>query len=147
MVFFKVIVTTDRGQYAWDEWLEEAIPEYLLDYKLQDIRVRSGDSPTHLEHLPTPGGTPGSSSNAAFGCYFCLPLQESMDSVYRKLEQSRQVQSALRAFEARDRYLLEDNLWRVSFWSCITLFVLLAVGVTEVFTLRNLFDGPRRVRT
>lgn len=41
MVFFKVIVDdADRGQYAWDEWIAEAMPENLLDYKLQDIRVR-----------------------------------------------------------------------------------------------------------
>lgn len=57
MVFFKVIVGADRGQYAWDEWLEEAIPENLLDYKLQDIRVRSEKSSTYLEHLPTSGET------------------------------------------------------------------------------------------
>lgn len=53
MVFFKVIISADRGQYAWDEWLEAAIPENLLDYKVQDIRVRSENSPTYLEHLPT----------------------------------------------------------------------------------------------
>lgn len=41
MVFFKVIVNdADRGQYAWDEWIAEAMPENLMDYKLQDIRVR-----------------------------------------------------------------------------------------------------------
>lgn len=52
MVFFKVIVTADRGQYAWDEWLEGAIPETLLDYKLQDIRVRSDNSP-HTPGAPS----------------------------------------------------------------------------------------------
>lgn len=57
LVFFKVIVSADQGQYAWDEWLEEAIPENLLDYKLQDIRVRSENSSTYLEHLPTSGET------------------------------------------------------------------------------------------
>lgn len=70
-----------------------------------------------------------------------------MDSVYWNLEQSRQVQSALRAFEARDRYLLEDNLWSVSFWSCINLLVILTVGFTQIITLRNLFYGPRHIRT
>lgn len=41
MVFFKVVVSdADQGQYAWDEWIEQAMPENLLDYKLQDIRVR-----------------------------------------------------------------------------------------------------------
>lgn len=51
MVFFKVIVTdVDQEQYEWDEWLEEAVPDNLLDYKLQDIRVRTENSPTYLEH-------------------------------------------------------------------------------------------------
>lgn len=70
-----------------------------------------------------------------------------MDLVYWNLELSRQALSALRAFEARDRYLLEANLWSVSFWSCINLLVIVGVGVTQIFTLRRLFEGPGRVRT
>lgn len=73
-------------------------------------------------------------------------LQASIDSVHRDLEKSRQVQAVLRAFEARDRYLLEDNLWRVSFWSCLNLFVMLTVAITQVYTLRRFFD-TKRVRT
>lgn len=70
-----------------------------------------------------------------------------MDSVYWNLERSRQVLLGLRAFEARDRYLLEDNLWRVSVWSCFNLLVILAVGITQIVTLRCLFDNPRHVWT
>uniref|UniRef100_A0A672ZFK1 Transmembrane emp24 domain-containing protein 1-like n=1 Tax=Sphaeramia orbicularis TaxID=375764 RepID=A0A672ZFK1_9TELE len=65
----------------------------------------------------------------------------------RNLERTRQVQTLLRAFEARDRYLLEDNLWRVSFWSCLTLFVMLAVAVVQIYTLRSLFENNQRVST
>lgn len=84
-----------------------------------------------------------------FSCLpFCFILfQARMDFVYRHLERTRQVQTALRAFEARDRYLLEDNLWRVSFWSCLNLLVMLAVAVTQIYTLRRLFDDTRRVCT
>ncbi|XP_076143465.1 transmembrane emp24 domain-containing protein 1b [Alosa pseudoharengus] len=74
-------------------------------------------------------------------------IRESMDSVHRRLERSRQMQTALRAHEARDRYLLEDNLWRVSFWSCVSLLVLLTVAFTQVYTVRRLFDDKRRVCT
>ncbi|KAL6482431.1 hypothetical protein MHYP_G00105110 [Metynnis hypsauchen] len=74
-------------------------------------------------------------------------IRESMDSVHRHLERSRQMQTVLRAFEARDRNLLEDNLWRVSFWSCTTLVVMLAVAVTQVYTVRRLFDDKRRIRS
>lgn len=70
-----------------------------------------------------------------------------MDSVHRNLESSRQALAALRAFETRDRYLLEDNLWRVSFWSCVNLVVMLAVAVAQIYTLRRLFDDKKRVRT
>ncbi|KAF6727775.1 Transmembrane emp24 domain-containing protein 1 [Oryzias melastigma] len=73
-------------------------------------------------------------------------IRSRMESVYRHLEKSRQVQALLRAFESRDRYLLEDNLWRVSFWSCINLFVLLTVAVVQIYTLQRLFDN-KRVRT
>lgn len=78
---------------------------------------------------------------------FSSPLlrQESTETVHRRLERSRQMQTVLRAFEARDRNLLEDNLWRVSFWSCVNMLVMLSVGLTQVYTLRRLFDDKRRV--
>lgn len=78
---------------------------------------------------------------------FFFFLQASMDTVHQHLERSRQVQTVLRAFEARDRYLLEDNLWRVSFWSFLNLLVMLTVAITQIYTLRRLFDGTRRVCT
>ncbi|XP_022608305.1 transmembrane emp24 domain-containing protein 1-like isoform X2 [Seriola dumerili] len=74
-------------------------------------------------------------------------FEARMEFVYQQLERSRQVQTVLRAFEARDRYLLEDNLWRVSFWSCLNLLVMLTVAVTQIYTLRRLFDDTKRTRT
>lgn len=55
-----------------------------------------------------------------------------MDALHRRLERSRQMQTVLKAFEARDRNLLEDNLWRVSFWSCTSVLVMLCVALTQV---------------
>ncbi|XP_030646373.1 transmembrane emp24 domain-containing protein 1a [Chanos chanos] len=74
-------------------------------------------------------------------------LREMLDTLRRNLERTRQVQSALRAFEARDRYLLEDNLWRVSFWSSVSLLIMVTVALTQVYTLRRLFDDKRKVHT
>ncbi|KAM8723664.1 transmembrane emp24 domain-containing protein 1a [Acanthopagrus schlegelii] len=74
-------------------------------------------------------------------------VRAAMDSVYQRLERTRQVQTLLRAFEARDRYLLEDNLWRVSFWSCLNLLVMIAVSATQIYSLRRLFDDTKRVHT
>ncbi|XP_039974709.1 transmembrane emp24 domain-containing protein 1a [Xiphias gladius] len=74
-------------------------------------------------------------------------IRARMDSVHQHLERSRQVQTVLRAFEARDRNLLEDNLWRVSFWSCLNLLVMLTVATTQIYTLRRLFDDTKRICT
>ncbi|KAK7930161.1 hypothetical protein WMY93_006556 [Mugilogobius chulae] len=74
-------------------------------------------------------------------------IRESMDSLHKRLERSRQMQVVLRAFEARDRNLLEDNLWRVSFWSCASVLVLLCVALTQVYTVRKLFDDKRKIFT
>lgn len=70
-----------------------------------------------------------------------------MDAVHKNLERSRQMQATLRALEARDRYLLEDNLWRVSFWSSVSLLVMVSVALTQVYTVRRLFSDSRRVCT
>ncbi|KAK2916741.1 hypothetical protein Q8A67_001115 [Cirrhinus molitorella] len=74
-------------------------------------------------------------------------IRDTMDAVHKNLERSRQLQSTLRTFEARDRYLLEDNLWRVSFWSSVSLLVMLSVALTQVYTLRRLFNDKHRVCT
>lgn len=74
-------------------------------------------------------------------------IRESMDSLHQRLERSRQMQTVLRAFEARDRNLQEDNLWRVSFWSTASVLVMLCVAFTQVYTVRKLFDDKRRVYT
>lgn len=83
----------------------------------------------------------------SMGDYKMEDIRARMDSVHRHLEKSRQVQATLRAFEARDRYLLEDNLWRVSFWSCVNLSVMLTVAVVQIYTLRRLFVNTKQVRT
>lgn len=70
-----------------------------------------------------------------------------MDSVNQHLEKSRQILGVLRAFEARDRYLLENNLWRVSFWSCVNLLVMLTVAAAQIYTLRRLFENNTGTRT
>ncbi|XP_060946497.1 transmembrane emp24 domain-containing protein 1-like [Limanda limanda] len=79
--------------------------------------------------------------------YHLEDIRATMDSVYQRLERSRQVQASLRAFEARDRFLLEDNLWRVTFWSCLNLLVMLTVAASQIYTLQRLFDSNKRTCT
>uniref|UniRef100_A0A8C9ZNN9 Transmembrane p24 trafficking protein 1a n=1 Tax=Sander lucioperca TaxID=283035 RepID=A0A8C9ZNN9_SANLU len=113
MVFFEVIIngqsSAGGGQ---NEWADVATTESMLEYKLEDIKVK------HLNYLMS---------------FF--------------LTSHRQVLTVLRALEARDRYLLEDNLWQVSFWSCLNLLVMLTVAVTQIYTLQRLFDDTKRVCT
>ncbi|KAK6468715.1 transmembrane emp24 domain-containing protein 1a isoform X1 [Huso huso] len=74
-------------------------------------------------------------------------IRDSMDGVRRRLERSMQMQTMLRAFEARDRNLQEDNLFRVTFWSSLNMLVMMVVALVQVYLLRSLFNDKRKVRT
>ncbi|NXX99200.1 TMED1 protein, partial [Centropus bengalensis] len=73
--------------------------------------------------------------------------QESIETMRSRLERSIQVQTLLRAFEARDRNLQESNLGRVNFWSAVNLAVLVLVATVQVRLLKSLFQDKRPVRT
>lgn len=79
--------------------------------------------------------------------YTLQDIRTSLEKVRAHLDRTRLLQAALRASEARDRYLLEDNLWRVSFWSCVLLLVMLGVASAQIYTLKKLFDDKKKVRT
>eukprot|EP00062_Callorhinchus_milii_P027785 gi/632991507/ref/XP_007884659.1/ PREDICTED: transmembrane emp24 domain-containing protein 1 [Callorhinchus milii] len=74
-------------------------------------------------------------------------IKESIGMVNNKLGKSMQIQAVLRAFEARDRNVLEGNLQRVNFWSAVNLGVMLTVSFLQVYMLKNLFADRRKVRT
>ncbi|OCT90432.1 hypothetical protein XELAEV_18019046mg [Xenopus laevis] len=74
-------------------------------------------------------------------------IKESIESVKSRLERSIQMQTVLRAFEARDRNLQDSNLERVNFWSAINVGVLVTVAFLQVYMLKSLFDDKRKIRT
>ncbi|KAM6307840.1 transmembrane emp24 domain-containing protein 1, partial [Podargus strigoides] len=74
-------------------------------------------------------------------------IKESIETMRSRLERSIQMQTALRAFEARDRNLQESNLGRVNFWSAVNLGVLVVVAFLQVCLLKSLFEDKRTVRT
>ncbi|NXS59480.1 TMED1 protein, partial [Brachypteracias leptosomus] len=74
-------------------------------------------------------------------------IKESIETMRGRLERSIQVQTLLRAFEARDRNLQESNLGRVNFWSAVNLLVLVVVAFLQVYLLKSLFEDKRTVRT
>ncbi|XP_010174283.2 transmembrane emp24 domain-containing protein 1, partial [Antrostomus carolinensis] len=74
-------------------------------------------------------------------------IKESIETMRNRLERSIQMQTLLRAFEARDRNLQENNLGRVNFWSAVNLAVLVVVAFLQVYMLKSLFEDKRTVRT
>ena len=76
-----------------------------------------------------------------------FPLQDTINSVKARLGKSAQIQTVLRAFEARDRNIQESNFERVNVWSVINMVVMVLVSGVQVYLLRSLFDDKRRMRT
>ncbi|CAH2311554.1 transmembrane emp24 domain-containing 5 [Pelobates cultripes] len=73
-------------------------------------------------------------------------ILETINSVKGRLTKSVQLQTLLKAFEARDRNIQENNYDRVNFWSVVNLVVMVTVSVIQVYMLRNLFEDKRKSR-
>ncbi|XP_056620383.1 transmembrane emp24 domain-containing protein 5 [Triplophysa dalaica] len=74
-------------------------------------------------------------------------IMDTINSVKARLGKSLQIQTVLRAFEARDRNLQESNYERVNLWSCTNLVLMVIVSGVQVYLLRSLFDDKRKTRT
>ncbi|XP_068599478.1 transmembrane emp24 domain-containing protein 5 [Brachionichthys hirsutus] len=72
---------------------------------------------------------------------------DTISSVKARLVKSVQIQTLLRAFEARDRNLQESNKDRVNFWSVVNLIVMVVVSGLQVYLVRSLFEDKRKMRT
>lgn len=75
---------------------------------------------------------------------FC---QDTINNVKSRLGKSMQIQTVLRAFEARDRNIQESNYDRVNFWSIVNLVVMMMVSAVQVYLVRSLFEDKRKNRT
>ncbi|XP_076823524.1 transmembrane emp24 domain-containing protein 1-like isoform X1 [Clavelina lepadiformis] len=58
-----------------------------------------------------------------------------------------QLQGLLRAFEAKDRNIVERNFNRINFWSVTNIFIMLVVFSLQVYMVRNMFSDKKKVRT
>ncbi|XP_028300400.1 transmembrane emp24 domain-containing protein 5 [Gouania willdenowi] len=74
-------------------------------------------------------------------------IMDTINNVKARLMKSVQIQTVLRAFEARDRNLQESNYDRVNFWSVVNLTVMMVVSALQVYLVRSLFEDKRRLRT
>jgi len=73
-------------------------------------------------------------------------IKDSVAKVRGKLTRAQQFQDQLRAFEARDRNVAENNFSRVNFWSVIHIISLVVTGFIQVIMLRSLFDEKSAMR-
>ncbi|XP_061682310.1 transmembrane emp24 domain-containing protein 5 isoform X2 [Syngnathoides biaculeatus] len=74
-------------------------------------------------------------------------IMDTINSVKSRLGKSVQIQTVLRAFEARDRNLQESNFDRVNFWSVVNLVAMMLVSGVQVYLVRSLFEDKRKIRT
>lgn len=74
-------------------------------------------------------------------------LQDTINNVKSRLGKSVQIQTVLRAFEARDRNIQESNFDMVNLWSVINVIVMMLVSAVQVYLVRSLFEDKRKIRT
>ncbi|XP_078801760.1 transmembrane emp24 domain-containing protein 5 [Oryzias latipes] len=74
-------------------------------------------------------------------------IMDTINNVKARLSKSVQIQTLLRAFEARDRNIQESNFERVNFWSVVNLVVMVMVSGVQVYLVRSLFEDKKKIRT
>ncbi|XP_061905860.1 transmembrane emp24 domain-containing protein 1-like isoform X1 [Entelurus aequoreus] len=70
-------------------------------------------------------------------------IRTKMEKVYLSIQRGRLIQLMLRTFDTRDVHLQEDNLWKVTFWSFISIVCVLTVAGVQVYTLQSFFSNTR----
>lgn len=66
-------------------------------------------------------------------------IQTALSRMKLNMAKTSQIQNLLRAFEAKDRNLIEANKTRVDSWSLIHLSVMVGTAFLQVYLLRNMF--------
>lgn len=72
-------------------------------------------------------------------------IKDAMGRIRAHLTKSRFMQDQLRAYEARDRNVAENNCTKVNTWSMINIIVMIVTGMIQVILLRSLFDDKSRL--
>nr|XP_020459221.1 transmembrane emp24 domain-containing protein 5-like [Monopterus albus] len=74
-------------------------------------------------------------------------IMDTINNVKARLGKSLHIQTALRAYEARDRNLQESNFDRVNLWSVINLIIMVLVSAIQVYLVRSLFEDKSKIHT
>uniref|UniRef100_A0A8R1XW07 GOLD domain-containing protein n=2 Tax=Onchocerca TaxID=6281 RepID=A0A8R1XW07_ONCVO len=72
-------------------------------------------------------------------------FQKASNNIKNLLNKIEYHQSLLRAYEARDRSVMNANLERVTLWSVINSTVLIIVGLLQVYMIRSLFEDNSKL--
>merc|ERR1711976_451542 len=67
-------------------------------------------------------------------------IQSKLQRMKLNMAKTSQIQNLLRAFEAKDRNLIEANRQRVDSWSIIHLTVMAGTAFLQVYLLRSMFN-------
>ena len=57
------------------------------------------------------------------------------------METAQRYQNVFKNYEVHDRIILENNFYRINFWSIINLTLMIAVTFIQVITIRSLFES------
>ncbi|KAL4225142.1 Transmembrane emp24 domain-containing protein 1 [Mactra antiquata] len=68
-----------------------------------------------------------------------------LDTMGQNLDKSRNLQTVLKMYEARDRNVVEMNFDRVNLFSGLQLAIMLIVGLVQVFMIRSLFEEKKSI--
>jgi len=69
-------------------------------------------------------------------------IQLALSRMKLNMAKTSQIQNLLRAFEAKDRNLIEANRSKVDTWSLVHLTVMVSTACLQVYLLRSMFNTP-----
>lgn len=65
-------------------------------------------------------------------------VDHSLVKIWNGLTRVVYFQSMFRAYEARDKWMLEFKFRRINFWSTVNIFVMIAVFLLQVYTVKRM---------
>uniref|UniRef100_A0AAF5PJ59 GOLD domain-containing protein n=1 Tax=Wuchereria bancrofti TaxID=6293 RepID=A0AAF5PJ59_WUCBA len=72
-------------------------------------------------------------------------FQKASNNIKNLLNKIEYHQSLLRAYEARDRAIMNANFDRVTLWSVVNSIILVIVGLLQVYMIRSLFEDNSKL--
>jgi protein ERP2 len=72
-----------------------------------------------------------------------LKVQDILDSIGKvktHITKARQIQDMLRAFEAKDRNVAEENYYKVNYFSSFQTILMIFTGIIQLFLIKSLFE-------